>query len=173
MAAFNFSRLRLSGTLWLLLVVGLLFPDNVCGQQVSSGEVSATWELKDEIVVITYELLDVPLDRTYNVGVVLTRESDPNFRIVPKTVEGAVGHIEYTGGKREIRWDYREDIPGGLVGEDYRFEFTVTEVVEEDRIDWRLVVAGGAAVLGIWLIQSELSHPVNFLPDPPLERPSK
>jgi len=173
------SQRRVSPYLLLLLI--LLMPSGTSAQEKLRGDVrfqNEKWVIEGDIVIITYELI-APLERTYDVSVVLRRERDKSFALVPKTITGAVGVGKYGGGKREIRWDYKKDVPEGLIGDDYRFDLTATEIVEGAGSNWWLYAAGGAVAVagGIVLLSGQGGDggtpPAGGgrLPDPPAIRP--
>jgi len=137
---------------------------------------NARWEVSGDVVVITYDLVGNS-DLVYDVGIALTRESDKNFRIVPASVSGAIGKGKHAGLKREIRWEYKKDVPQGLSGEDYAFVFDIQIVKEEGGSNLLYYLAGGALVVGgaaVLLLSgsksSETSAPTG-LPSPPTARP--
>ena len=107
---------------------------------------NARWALVGSLVVITYDLVADPEFR-YNIGIVLKRGSDKNFRIVPRTVSGAIGIGRFAGSGREIHWDYKKDVSQGLYGDDYEFEVTAYQVDEGGSGIW-VYLLGGAAVAG-------------------------
>jgi hypothetical protein len=137
------------------------------------------WALEGDIVIITYDLPADP-ELTYDVGVVLTRESDANFRVVPKTVAGAIGKGKFAGLKKEIRWDYKKDITAGLTADDYQFDFSIQVVKEGSGTIWYILGVGllgaGGAVAYQFLKNKDtggdgISTP-SGLPDAPRVRPS-
>jgi hypothetical protein len=119
---------------------------------------NANWRVDDNIVVITYDLTG-PRDGLVDLSVVLRRQSDASFRVVPRTTYGDIGRGNFIGRSREIRWSYLSDIPAGLEGEDYYFEFRAVyvqpQVAEEEGggIIWyflgTIVVGGGVAAVVI------------------------
>ncbi len=136
---------------------------------------NARWEVVGEIVVITYDLIgDAAL--TYDVHVTLTRESDRNFKIVPVSLTGAIGKGKYAGLRKEIRWEYKKDVPQGLSGDDYAFVFDIQVIVEEGGSNLLYYLAGGAALVGgaaiLVLSGSKKAEAVSSgLPGPPVGRP--
>jgi hypothetical protein len=62
------------------------------------------------------------------VSVVLLREGDPTFRIVPKAVSGSVGKGKYAGANQTIYWNYKRDIQYEPQGDDYYFEIIVEPI---------------------------------------------
>jgi len=108
---------------------------------------NAVWTVTGDVVFITYDLIgDASL--TYDVAIVLTRERDKSFRIVPKTVSGAVGEGKFAGLRQEIRWEYKKDVLQGLSGDDYQFEFAVNIVKGGGISSTWYYVGGGLVVVG-------------------------
>lgn len=130
--------------LLFLLDVRLVAQDRAVGQ----GRIeNARWELVGGVVVITYDLLgDARL--TYDVRITLTRTGDKDFKIAPVSVTGAIGKGKYAGVKMVIRWDYRKDVPQGLSGDDYAFEFVIQIIKEGGGSNLLYYIAGGLAVVG-------------------------
>jgi len=139
---------------------------------------NARWRVAGDIAVISYDLIGDPA-LTYDVSITLTRESDRNFRIAPRSVSGAIGKGKYAGAGMEIRWDYRRDVVQTLDGTDYEFEFVINVVREEGGSNLLYYLAGGLAVVGGVVVvllgggkKSETATPsVSGLPNPPTERP--
>jgi hypothetical protein len=167
----DFVRLRHIGVLTLLSVMTLLLRDGVTAQPLTVGDGEVTWQIKDDIIVITYELA-VSLDKTYDIHVVLRRRGDRNFWFVPEATEGDVGRLKYTGGWRWIRWDYKKDFGDGFIGEDYYFQINATEIPDGGGISWWVYAVGGAAVavVGAILLLNRDAEP-DVLPEPPNVRP--
>ena len=127
------------------------------------------WKVQDDAALITYDLIG-KAEETYNVSVLLKSELDPSLLVIPKTVSGDIGEGCSPGTGKQIRWEYRKDVPGGLPGSGYYFELTVEP--SAGGFPWLLVglgvvVAGGGAAL---LLRSKNeSGPVTepLLPLPP------
>jgi hypothetical protein len=129
-----------------LCMILLMISSVPAGAQ-QSGNVTASWSLVGDEVLITYQL-NAPRTKTYEVSVVLKRESDPNFAVIPRAISGDVGTGKFASGVRQIRWDFLKDIPEGLTGGGYWFEITANEVVvEEGGSSWWIYAAGGAAAV--------------------------
>ena len=163
-------------TMLLPPLMSLLINAQVFAQDVPAKIQNAQWELSGDIVIITYDLVGNS-DLTCNVSIALTRESDKNFRIVPASVTGAIGKGKHVGLKREIRWEYKKDVPQGLPGEDYAFVFDIQIIKEEGGSNLLYYLAGGALVVGgaaVLLLSgsknAEASAPPG-LPNPPTARP--
>lgn len=161
--------------LLFLLDVRLVAQDRAAGQ----GRIeNARWEVVSNVVVITYDLIgDAQL--TYDVSITLTRAGDRNFKIVPASVTGAIGKGKYAGVRLEIRWDYKKDVPQGLSGDDYAFEFVIQIIKEEGGSNLLLYLAGGLAVVGgaaaLLLGGSKATSTTTSpsgLPSPPTDRPT-
>ena len=154
----------------------------VVAQEQSKGQIrvdNGHWVLEGDIVVITYDLPADP-ELTYDVGIVMTREGDAIFRVVPKTVTGAIGKGKFAGLKKVIRWDYRKDVAAGLSADDYQFDFSVQVVKEGSNTIWYilgvgLVGAGGAVAYQFLKNKDGAGTGINTtsgLPDAPRVRPS-
>lgn len=162
-----------SASALLLLLLGLAVQSTALSQQAAQIEPrveNAKWTMQRGVVVITYELA-APVDKTYEVVVVLKKESDSRFSLIPKSVEGAIGKGKYAGGMRKVFWDYKKDVAAGLVGDDYWFEITANELIEGRSNT--LYYVGGIAVVGAlvaWRIITD-GNDVQKLPDPPTTRP--
>ncbi len=168
----NLKSPPVSGFGFLFLFLHLIVCLPSFAQEESKYGMNGSWKLDGDRVKITYELF-LPLDRTYDVQVVLKKEGDSTFSIIPKTIEGAIGRIQYTGGRLEINWDYKKDIQGELEGK-FRFDFDVKEVVEESGWKWWHYAAGGAAVLVGTIVAINAGtkdNPPTGLPGPPRIRP--
>lgn len=136
---------------------------------------AARWEVSGDVVVITYDLIGDAAS-TYDVNITLTRENDKNFKIVPVSVKGAIGKGKHAGLKKEIRWEYKKDVPQGLSGDDYVFVFVIQIIKEEEGSNLLYYLAGGAAVVGgaALLVLSgskKAESAASGLPNPPVGRP--
>lgn len=136
---------------------------------------NARWELAGDVVVITYDLIG-DADLTYEVSITLTRESDKNLKIVPKTVKGAIGRGKYAGVRMEIRWEYRKDVQQPLTGDDYSFEFVIQIIKEESSSNLLYYLLGGVGVAAgaaalVLAGGKKVSEVPSTLPNPPTDRP--
>lgn len=137
---------------------------------------NARWQVAGDVVVITYDLV-ADANLAYEVNITLTRESNKNFRLAPRTVSGAVGRGKFAGIRMEIRWEYKKDVPQGLEGEDYAFEFSINVIKEEGGSNLLYYLGGlglaGAAAAAVLLGGSkQAASPTSTgLPAPPSERP--
>ncbi|MBM4169754.1 MAG: hypothetical protein FJ215_11475 [Ignavibacteria bacterium] len=103
------------------------------------------WSISGNTVVISYDLI-APPENLYAVSVVLLREDDRAFKLVPKSLSGHVGEGKYSGQARQIRWAYRQDVPQGLSGDRYYFEIHVYPVTGTS--PWLYVGLGAVAAAG-------------------------
>jgi hypothetical protein len=139
---------------------------------------NARWQVAGDVVIITYDLV-ADANFAYDVNVTLTRESNKSFRMAPRTVTGAIGKGKFAGVRMEIRWEYKKDVPQGLEGEDYVFEFAVNVIREEGGSNLWYYIGGlglaGAAAAAVLLGGSKTSTPDGStstgLPAPPSGRP--
>lgn len=105
------------------------------------------WVTKSDIITIKYDLVGSTKNK-YEINVVMKKEDDPTFSIIPLTIEGDIGEGYYAGEDKEIRWYYRRDYPQGFSKEGYYFEIFVKQVPESKT--WFYYVLGGvAATAGI------------------------
>ena len=162
----------------VLLPPLMLFLLNVqlLGQDVPGRIENARWEVSGDVVVITYDLIG-DADLVYDVNITLTRESNKNFKIVPVSVAGAVFKGKHAGLRKEIRWQYKKDVPAGLSGDDYAFVFNVQIIKEEGGSNLLYYLAGGAVVVGgaaLLLLSGSKNAETSTsgLPNPPTARPS-
>jgi hypothetical protein len=165
-------------------VIVMLLPPLMClllnvqlfAQDVPGRIENARWQVSGDIVIITYDLIG-NADLVYDVSITLTRESDKNFKFFPVSVTGAVFKGKHAGLRKEIRWQYKKDVPEGLSGDDYAFVFNVQIIKEEGGSNLLYYLAGGAVVLGgaAFLILSgskQAETSTSGLPNPPTARPS-
>lgn len=120
--------------------------------------------LQDEAVIIAYDLL-APMDKKYEVRLVMRRENDSTFIFFPKTVSGDAGKGKFAGRDRTIRWTYTQDAPAGFAGDDYYFVIAVKKTGSKI---WLYRGALGAAVGGAIYLAIPSSQ--KELPEPP-QRP--
>lgn len=134
------------------------------------------WSRVGDVVVITYDLMGSP-EETYDVSLVLRRQNDRSFSFVPTVLAGNVGKDQSVGSGKEIRWDYKKDLPSGLSGDDYWFELTAVKIEKGGGVPWWVYAAGGAgvavavAVLGGGKGGDTSPPQSTTLPGPPNERP--
>jgi hypothetical protein len=122
---------------------------NVDGMRKDAAAPSATWyEIIDvKKTAETFEIVyDINASNTsdFDVSLVLLRESDPAFRIVPRKVSGKIGSGAFAGKNNVIVWNYRKDILKDLKGNDYHFELTVRKV-EPGSFPWLWTGIGAVA----------------------------
>ncbi len=161
----------------VLLPPLMLFLLNVqlLAQDVPGRVENARWEVSGDIVIITYDLI-CSADLMNDVSITLTRESDRNFKIVPASVTGAIGKGKHAGLRKEIRWQYKRDVPQGLSGDDYVFVFNIQIIRVEGGSNLLYYLAGGAVVVGgaalLLLSGSKKAETsTSGLPNPPTARP--
>ena len=158
----------------LLLIFTFLLSNLVLAQDASNYRFeNAYWRLEGNIVVITYDLI-APADRVFDVTIVLKRAGDEQYAFIPISVAGDAGRGKHAGLKKLIRWDYKKDKPDGLTGDDYRFDFTATEVLEEQSSSWALYAGGAGALIGAIIAilhKGDEPPPPSTLPGPPTGRP--
>lgn len=139
---------------------------------------NARWRLEGEVVIITYDLTADPAF-AYDVKIILRKQGDQNFQFVPRSVLGAIGKGKFAGVQREIRWDYKKDVPRGLYGDDYFFEFVINPIPEGGGSNFLYYLGGGLAVAGgvaAYLllnkkVEGQTSGQGSGLPGPPTGRP--
>jgi hypothetical protein len=161
------------------IVIGLLFTalTTFTAMAQDQGARNAAWAIADGKIVITYDLV-VPDDAEYEVTVILRRESDPAFRVLPVSITGDAGKNTKAGTRKTVIWDFRKDMASPLSGMDYYFEFSI---VAQDRssTSWWWYAAGGTVAVGVaaavLLKGADATPPVvaaTALPDPPRVRPT-
>jgi hypothetical protein len=165
----------------LLLIPLTLFliGGNALSQEKPAREIKVQnprWALEHDIVVVTYDLV-ADSEGEYEISITLRRDSDKSFKIVPRSVVGAVGKGKFTGVNLKIRWEYQKDVPQGLSGEDYFFEFVVSPIEKAQGssfLTYAAIAAGiGAVALAAVLIfggSKASSQTSSQLPDPPIIR---
>jgi hypothetical protein len=99
----------------LFIVVG------TASAQVQVTNVSA--ERQDQELVITYDLQGEP-DEKYQVALLISLDQGRNFELRPEAIRGAVGNGVSAGTGKQIIWDARQELPGGLK-EDVPFRVVV------------------------------------------------
>lgn len=147
----SFSK-RIGRTRWvaIALIMPFVFMSLDVSAFAQSGDKGSirinnlAWKVEGDLAVITYDL-DGPADETYEVSIVLLNGTDHSFRIEPKSLTGDYGNVPTPGEAKEIRWEFKKDVPGGLVGEGYYFELTVNKA---GGLPWYLYALGGTAVVG-------------------------
>ena len=145
---FRYRRLII---LFLLPCVGiLLLHSPVAARADDDANKDATisnirWTTKSNMIIINYDL-NGSADSKYSIDIVMKRENDPTFSIIPKSVEGQIGQGAFAGQNREIRWSYQRDYPRGFEGEGYYFEIHVQTMSEKSMMLYYIV--GAAALTG-------------------------
>lgn len=110
----------------IFLFIHFCFISASSAQGIKAGNIQ--WNVENEQVLITY---DLPSNKALkNISIVLKRNSNQTFGIVPKTMKGDFGKGEFSGPGKKVQWDYLKDVPAGLDGDDYYFVIAV-ELLEE------------------------------------------
>ena len=156
----------------LPLLFALLIDVPAFAQEKSSDEEKPTnvkWSTKEDIIIINYDL-NSPTEEKYDVSIIMKREGDDSFAVVPAAVEGDIGTGLFAGTGREIRWYYRRDFPQGLQGSGYYFEIHIKMIKESSKLIYYIVgaaaVTGGLIVLLVSRNQNTTIPPLD-LPTPP------
>jgi hypothetical protein len=165
------SKIKNFIIIFLLPIYALTIYSECLGQEIKD-EIHAEnikWNLKNETILVTYDLSGSS-DQEFKLDITMRRESDPEFRITPTTVEGDIGKGFFSGTNKEIRWYYRRDFPQGLQGDDYYFEFKVSKLAKQNNLLY--YIAGGVAVTaGIVALlagKNPSAPPPHELPFPPM-----
>lgn len=108
---------------------------------------NVTFTMRDSDVVVHYDL-NGPTDDPYKVEMVLRRESQPFFKMLPKDITCDAGTGAFSGKNREIVWHLYEDVPFGLDGDDYYFEVNATLLAAKKGGTSWLYYVGGAIIGG-------------------------
>lgn len=177
-------------TLSTCLLVGFLCGIVPGGSFAQESPVIANvrFEVQPEQIIILYDLAgrnsndqllagDVsaePRSTRYRVSLILRRESNPEFRYVPKYVSGDVGRFVSEGKNRTIRWNVLQEFPQGLEGSDFYFEVILEPLeTKPNYLTW--VIASGAAVLGgtalYFFLSKDIAPPPSGSFPPPPGRP--
>jgi len=156
----------------LPILFALLIDVPAYAQDKSPGEEKPTnikWATKEDMIIINYDL-NSPPEEKYDVSIIMKREGDASFSVIPSTVEGDIGVGLFAGAGREIRWYYRRDFPQGLQGSGYYFEIHVKMIKESSNLIYYIVgaaaVTGGLIVLLVSRNQNTTVPPLD-LPTPP------
>jgi hypothetical protein len=173
----NIIRQTIRTLRWGAILIIPLLTSTAVAQQVKESEArveNARWSVQGNDIVIVFDL-NAPADRTYKISIVLRREGDKSFAVVPKTVTGAVGEGKYAG-QREVRWAFRKDIPAGLAGNDFWFEISADEIVDTGISKFWYYAGGAAAIIAggvTYMAAKQAASPSGppKLPTPPLNRP--
>jgi hypothetical protein len=133
------------GLLPFLLML-LLWTPLPAQDEFSEGHTSnVKWSTRGDIIVINYDLTGAP-ESKFEVSLVMRRENDTSFAVVPRTIEGDVGGGIAAGTDREAQWYYRRDYPLGFSGKGYYFEVQVKKIEQHSNLIY--YIAGAAAVVG-------------------------
>lgn len=111
-------------------------------------------ELKSRFIIITYELKESESE-SYEVSFELRKEKDPLFKVQVISATGDIGVGKFSGGIREVRWEFARDYPSGLwqltrdsqqgLAGGYYIEMTVKMVRGSNLLYY---IGGGLAFLG-------------------------
>jgi len=104
------------------------------------------FEVSGDVVLVYYDLV-APLEKVHKVSLYLRRESDTLFMHRPMNLRGDVGAVVFPGQTRRIIWEFSQEFPEGLVGDDFYFvvEADPVQAEEDDKLLW---IGGGAAAVG-------------------------
>ena len=133
-------------------------------------------EVKPDHIVITYELV-ASATESYEVSLVLLKEGSPSFKVPVRAASGDIGEGNFSGGARQVRWEFAKDYPTGLGGDGFYFEITVTKVSGSNLLYYigggLVAIVGAVAILGGGKKEGAASSPTpTELPAPP-SRPSQ
>jgi hypothetical protein len=151
-------NVRFYHAVWLLMAVFTFqaFPQNNGinidamreNAQMAQNKISPLYDIidvkKTDAVFEIYYYINGSQDDEFEVSLVLVRESDPNFRIIPRHIMGKIGVGSFSGKNNSIVWNYKQDILKDLKGNDYRFDLTVRKI-EQSSFPWAWVGIGAAA----------------------------
>jgi hypothetical protein len=111
-------------------------------------------ELKSRFIIISYELSEAESE-SYEVGFALLKEGDTSFKVQVQSATGDIGIGKFSGGIRQVRWEFARDYPPGLweltrdsqqgLAGGYYIEMTVKKVGGSNLLYY---VAGGLVFLG-------------------------
>lgn len=103
-------------------------------------------QVKGDQIMLKYDLNESG-DAEYTVTTVFLREGDPLFKIIPKSVSGAIGRGQFAGKDNTIVWNYKNDYVKDLNGDDFYFILDIKRI-ERSSTPWTWIGLGGAAVAG-------------------------
>jgi hypothetical protein len=116
------------------------------GEEQAQPKVSnIDWKIQEDIIVVSYDFAG-DTAKTYDVSLLLRKESDPSYRIIPKHATGDIGKVTPNFKRRSIFWNYRMDLKTGLGPAKYYFEFKTHSI--DEGIPWTYYAAGLGAVAG-------------------------
>ncbi len=129
-----------------------------------------SYSMRDSNVVVHYDLAG-PDDKPYEVQLVLKRQTQPFFKMMPIDVSGDVGTDVHPGQNKTIVWHIYKDVPYGLDGDDFYFEVSVTRLGEKKSGSSWLLYVGGAIIGGAAAVYfgTDLFHKPggSSIPSPP------
>jgi len=130
------------------MAVALALQVTVATEALAQDEVkvqNVRFDIEGTRIVVRFDLQG-PLDREYNVKMLLRREGNPSFVHVPRSVLGDLGEGKFAGLSRQITWDILKEFPDGLEGDDFYFVVDVELIKPTSKLIWW--IGGGAAVVG-------------------------
>ena len=131
-----------------VVLVSLLLTEPLTPAFARSGEdiaINVRFQLSGNRIVVTYDLTG-PVDREYNVKLMLKRKQIPSYEYAPKALTGDFGTGKFGGSGRQITWEILREYPNGLEGDDYYFRIEATMISQGSNFLYYL--GGGAAVVG-------------------------
>lgn len=128
------------------------------------------FDTKNGDVVLYYDLRG-DRDEDYEVVLLIKDKNDPEYVFKPKHLIGDIGEGKYAGLQRRILWNIFNDLPNGLIGNNYYIDLAVEEVGS----NWfyyvgGAVVGGVVAVLTLFSSESSSSDSDGQIANPP-DRP--
>jgi len=121
-------------------VLGMLLSNpSVARQQYQENPKAqnVNWDFRGDVCIITYDL-PAPLDAMFEVSAAVVKQGDPNYRVPVKSATGDIGKGNFAGMNRQIRWEYRNDLPPDFTGGS---EYTVS-------VEVRQITGGGSGLFG-------------------------
>lgn len=159
----------------LMLSLALAQCPAIAQEHVQQNAVDCKFTFEANRIRIIYSLR-APVDRTYDVQIVMRSTDDSAYAFTPKSLTGQFGRITYLGGTLEVWWDYKQDGPVRPAGGFY-FQISANEIIEGGGLKWWHYAAAGVGIVAGVLAFSNGSSggglpPVEVtLPDPPRIQP--
>lgn len=130
---------------FIVILFLFIFKTSLYSQEIQN----ARFEQKDEIIFIHYQLKGIR-EQVYTIDeVILKKQSDPLFKLLPKNLAGDIGEGKFAGENRTITWHVNEKEQEVLANcsntEDFYFTINFSSV--KPGTPWYYYV-GGAALLG-------------------------
>jgi len=117
----------------------------VFSQQVTVKNVS--FEQDKDVIIITYDLFG-SFKNKYSVTVSLSEDSGTTFPIKPRTIHGDVGMDVTPGLQKQIIWDFMQDFPEGLVGNEFVFGVQAEVIKKAGKPPYLLIGVGAIGAAG-------------------------